>query len=163
MSSVQQTVSLLTHPSITIIIFMGCRRSDPGIWRYLLLFGDACPAGCQSRCRRLFWLGDSGDESITHEFISLEIGNFLSGSGSCAKFEPFVRSLRADRFTTILTASSDLLNRGVALYHDRLDKTWSLTDCISFEIMRERGITDALTADRHLEQAGFNILLKSPQ
>ncbi|HEX4053319.1 MAG TPA: PIN domain-containing protein [Tepidisphaeraceae bacterium] len=100
---------------------------------------------------------------VTHEFILLEIGNFLSGSGSRAKFEPFVRSLRADRFTTILTASSDLLNRGVALYHDRLDKTWSLTDCISFEIMRERGITDALTADRHFEQAGFNILLKSPQ
>ena len=38
------------------------------------------------------------------------------------------------------------------------DKAWSLTDCISFIVMRERGITHALTADRHFEQAGFSIL-----
>jgi uncharacterized protein len=35
-----------------------------------------------------------------------------------------------------------------------------VTDCISFSLMRDHGITDALTADRHFEQAGFNPLLK---
>jgi uncharacterized protein len=38
-------------------------------------------------------------------------------------------------------------------------KEWSLTDCISFVVMKERGLTDALTPDRHFEQAGFKILL----
>jgi predicted nucleic acid-binding protein len=42
----------------------------------------------------------------------------------------------------------------------RPDKEWSLTDCISFVVMNERGITDALTSDHHFEQAGFQILLK---
>ncbi len=42
----------------------------------------------------------------------------------------------------------------------RPDKDWSLTDCISFVVMEEHGITDALTGDHHFEQAGFRALLK---
>ena len=42
---------------------------------------------------------------------------------------------------------------------NRPDKAWSLTDCISFAVMAERGLTEALTADHHFEQAGFRVLL----
>jgi len=41
----------------------------------------------------------------------------------------------------------------------RLDKEWSLTDCIAFVVIRDERITDALTGDRHSEQAGFRTLL----
>jgi uncharacterized protein len=41
----------------------------------------------------------------------------------------------------------------------RSDKSWSLTDCISFEVMRERGLSEALTADAHFRQAGFRALM----
>lgn len=41
------------------------------------------------------------------------------------------------------------------LFASRADKAWSLTDCISFRVMAERGLSDALTADHHFEQAGF--------
>jgi predicted nucleic acid-binding protein len=57
--------------------------------------------------------------------------------------------------------SSDLWTRGWALFSQRSDKSWSLTDCISFEVMRERGIAEALTADAHFEQAGFKAMLRS--
>ena len=46
------------------------------------------------------------------------------------------------------------------LFAKRPDKEWSLTDCISFIVMQEYGLTEALTADHHFEQAGFTILLK---
>jgi len=50
--------------------------------------------------------------------------------------------------------------RGIVLFRRRPDKEWSLTDSISFEAMREAGLTEALTGDRHLEQAGFLARLK---
>ena len=42
---------------------------------------------------------------------------------------------------------------------NRQDKDCSLTDCVSFVIMREAGLQEALTGDRHFEQAGFQALL----
>ena len=47
-------------------------------------------------------------------------------------------------------------------FEQRRDKEWSLTDCLSFLVMRDEGIAQALTGDKHFEQAGFTALLKSP-
>jgi hypothetical protein len=49
---------------------------------------------------------------------------------------------------------------GFGLYGGRSDKDWSLTDCISFAVMSERGLSEALTADHHFEQAGFQAVFK---
>jgi predicted nucleic acid-binding protein len=53
-----------------------------------------------------------------------------------------------------------LCARAFELYRNRLDKEWGLIDCISFIVMEERGITDALTADDHFRQAGFRASLR---
>ena len=50
---------------------------------------------------------------------------------------------------------------GLELYKQRPDKQWSLTDCVSFVIMQEMGISEALAYDKHFEQAGFIALLRS--
>ena len=60
----------------------------------------------------------------------------------------------------IIPATADLFDRGVQLYAERADKEWSLTDCISFVVMADEGLADALTGDHHFEQAGFKALLK---
>lgn len=60
----------------------------------------------------------------------------------------------------IVAASHEWFRRGVELYSDRQDKEWSLTDCISFVVMADEHLTDALTGDHHFEQAGFTALLK---
>jgi uncharacterized protein len=49
---------------------------------------------------------------------------------------------------------------GLALYNARPDKGYSLTDCISMELMRQEGLTDVLTNDRHFEQEGFRALFR---
>jgi hypothetical protein len=59
----------------------------------------------------------------------------------------------------IVHITEDLNEKGWALYRGRPDKDWGVIDCISFILMQERGITEALTGDHHFEQAGFIKLL----
>ena len=68
-------------------------------------------------------------------------------------------ALEHDPSVEVLPLSEALFRQGFGLYRQRLDKEWGLTDCISFMVMQERGITEALTADHHFRQAGFLALL----
>jgi predicted nucleic acid-binding protein len=77
-------------------------------------------------------------------------------------FADLLRHIRSDPRTTVVPVSSELLQHGIDLFTRRPDKTWSLTDCISFVAMSQRGLTDALTADHHFLQAGFRALLLEP-
>ena len=70
----------------------------------------------------------------------------------------FIERLRSVHDVRIVPASEHLLWRGFELYQNRRDKAWSLTDCISFVVMADEGLTEALTGDRHFEQAGFAAL-----
>ncbi len=60
----------------------------------------------------------------------------------------------------IVPLDAGVQTRGLKLYAQRPDKDWSLTDCISFLVMSDEVLTDALTGDHHFEVAGFNALLK---
>ena len=55
--------------------------------------------------------------------------------------------------------SDSLLAEATGLYRERSDKDWGLTDCISFVLMQQHGVSEALTADQHFAQAGFKALL----
>lgn len=57
--------------------------------------------------------------------------------------------------------AEDYHNQAMNLLVNRLDKTYSLCDAVSFVIMRERGISEALTTDKHFQQEGFIKLLES--
>lgn len=98
--------------------------------------------------------------SVTSEFVLLEVGNALSKVRSRGKFVAFLKALRANPNARIVPVSKELLDAGFEFYSQRMDKDWSLTDCISFIIMDRRGLRDALTADHHFEQAGFNALIR---
>lgn len=98
---------------------------------------------------------------VTSEYILTEVANHLSSSRfGRQKFGEFLTSIESDRSTEVVAASRDLWSRGVALYLQRADKEWSLTDRISFVIIEERGLGEALTADHHFEQAGLRALLR---
>ena len=93
------------------------------------------------------------------EYVLVEVANFFCPLGARNLFVTLAEQLRSSRTVTIVPSSSDLFWRGIKLFDARPDKEWSLTDCISFEVMAELGLTDALTADHHFEQAGFRALL----
>lgn len=96
---------------------------------------------------------------LTSEFVLIELGNWLAETAQRRVMGEFVRRLHSDPRTTILPADSAWTSLGLELYVSRRDKQWSFIDCISFQMMRQHGVTDALSADHHFTQAGFNALL----
>ena len=96
---------------------------------------------------------------VTTAWVLTEVADALSARVDRQGAVRLIRALRADPECRIVPASEDFFERGWRLYVRRPDKDWSLTDCISFVVMRDNGITEALTADHHFEQAGFTILL----
>ncbi|MCI0361213.1 MAG: PIN domain-containing protein [Planctomycetaceae bacterium] len=100
------------------------------------------------------------DERVTTEFILLELANFLAKSSVRNLLPDLVQRLYDDPATTIVPCTTERFQRGLVLYASRPDKQWSLTDCISFQVMTERGLSEALTYDRHFEQTGFKALMR---
>ena len=97
---------------------------------------------------------------LTTEYVLWEFVNSLSASTNRGKVHAMLGCIEACPTIEIAWAASELFRSGLAIHAERLDKTWSLTDCISFVVMRQRAITDALTYDHHFEQAGFKALLR---
>jgi predicted nucleic acid-binding protein len=97
---------------------------------------------------------------LTTDLILLEVADALAKSECRPRIHDFMSRLRDSKTTEVIPASRDLLDRGLELYNQHQDKEWSLTDCTSMVVMRERGISLALTGDKHFEQAGFTALLK---
>ena len=71
-----------------------------------------------------------------------------------------VQEMRDSRRVRIVAQTAASFASGLALYRARLDKGYSLTDCISMQTMRKEGLTEALTNDRHFEQEGFRALFR---
>ena len=97
---------------------------------------------------------------VVTEYVLVELGSALARGKDRHLYVPFVQHLLADPDTVFIPAASPLFRRGLALFNSRLDKSWSLVDCTSFVVMKQRRLTDALTTDHHFEQAGFKVLLK---
>jgi len=97
---------------------------------------------------------------VTTDWIITEVADALSKVRTRQQVARLVENLRASPVWEIVPFSDSLFNDALAFYARHQDKEWTLTDCASFLVMQERGITEALTGDRHFEQAGFTALLK---
>ncbi len=97
---------------------------------------------------------------VTTRAITLEIGNALSKQRYRQSGLKLLEALESDPTVEIIALSESLYEKAFSLYQKRPDKEWGLTDCVSFVVMQERGITDALTTDEHFQQAGFRVLLR---
>ncbi len=98
------------------------------------------------------------EDLVTTDWVLTEVADALAESTMRRLVPQFIRDLARDRKVQLIRASEELFARGLQLYQDRPDKDWTLTDCISFVVMSESEITDALTGDRHFQQAGFKAL-----
>lgn len=90
-------------------------------------------------------------EIWSHDGILIEVANSPAGD--------FIERVYKTANTKIAAVTRKLVKQALELYGKRLDKAWGLTDCMSFVLMQEEGLSDALTMDHHFDQAGFRIML----
>ncbi len=100
---------------------------------------------------------------VTTRAVVIEIGNAQSKPRYRSAAVVLLDALDADPRVEIIAVTEDLYSRALTLCRARPDKKWGLTDCMSFVVMRERGITEALTSDEDFEQASFRALLRQNQ
>ena len=94
---------------------------------------------------------------LTTSFIFDELVTFLNSRGKHAKAVEVGEQLLRSQLIEFVEVDHSLFNEGWEYFRQHQDKTYSLTDCISFVLMRNEGIRTAFTFDKHFEQAGFEI------
>jgi predicted nucleic acid-binding protein len=92
---------------------------------------------------------------VTTDAVLLEVGNALARNFKAESIQIIEHFIAADE----IHLNADLFRRAFELYRSHGDKAWGLVDCISFVVMRELNLTEALTADIHFEQAGLTALI----
>jgi len=97
---------------------------------------------------------------VTTSWVLTEVADALNAPHQRATACLLYDTLQKDPRVTIVPPDRVVYERGWELFRQRADKAWSLTDCISFVVMNDSNVREALTGDHHFEQAGFVALLK---
>ena len=114
----------------------------------------------QSANRIMAELSEKDTKLFVTEMVLVEIANALSAIELRARAVILIDELQTLPNVEIIWSSIELFESAWSLYRERPDKGWSLTDCASFVVMKEREINLAFTSDKHFEQAGFVRLLE---
>jgi predicted nucleic acid-binding protein len=136
---------------------LGAVFADTAYWIALLVKQD------QYHERARAWTPLINGRITTTGLVLLETANTLARPAWRASAVALIEHLQQRPDVDIVPPEPALWPRGWTLYRDRPDKGWSLTDCVSFLVMQEARLTDALTTDEHFRQAGFRaVLLEDP-
>jgi uncharacterized protein len=98
------------------------------------------------------------DMLVTTSFVLDEVATYFNSRGHHSKAIDIGRYL-------MTSPSVRLIHVDEAIFHDAWrwlarheDKRYSLTDCVSFVVMKQLKIKAALTFDKHFAQASFQVL-----
>jgi predicted nucleic acid-binding protein len=106
------------------------------------------------------WAAAIDERLVTSECVLWELVNTLSAPVDRPKAHEAIAEIRSSVNWELVYTTPALFSEGLSLHQQRPDKYWSLTDCISFVVMQQRDLQQALAFDHHFEQAGFEPLLR---
>jgi len=107
------------------------------------------------------FLASYGGRLVTTEWVLMEVADALSAPHARKLAIEFLQSIRSDPNYEVIGYDADTYGEGFECFASHHDKGWSLTDCISFGVMRKRQLNQALTGDRHFTQAGFHAVFEA--
>jgi uncharacterized protein len=131
--------------------------ADSGYWIALLSPRDNLHHRAKEIARQL---GDA--RVVTSELVLIEVLNIFADKGAALRraAAETAQAIMADPNIEVVPHTRQLFTEAQALYGNRVDKAWSLTDCASFLIMDQRQILEALAHDQHFSQKGYRALLR---
>ncbi len=97
----------------------------------------------------------------TSDAVLVELANYCARGPLRGDAIASIAAIRAATDWTIAPFSAELLGAAEARYAAHADKNWSLTDCLSMEVMGAARVREIATHDAGFEQAGFRALLRS--
>ena len=100
-----------------------------------------------------------GEPLLTTDAVLLEIGNALARNFKQQAIE-IIDDFLSSNDVEIVRLTPQLFEHAYSLYRQYRDKEWGLIDCVSFVVMHDAGVSDALTFDQHFTQAGFRALMR---
>lgn len=100
---------------------------------------------------------------VTTDEVLGEVLNLINGRAPHLRpvAAAMVEGIRQDNRVHVVEQTRATFDGGLARYKGFADKQWSFVDCVSFELMARDSMTEALTDDRHFEQAGFVAVLRA--
>lgn len=130
---------------------------DTGYWIAILSKRDQWQAPAIAAKKALGHIRLVTTDEVLVEFLNAmgERGKHVREAAAKA-----VRAIIEDVNIEVVPQTRDGFVRGLKRYESRQDKGYSLTDCISMEIMESRGLTDVLGTDHHFAQEGLTVLIK---
>lgn len=130
--------------------------ADTSYWIALVSPRDQIHANAVSVTKQL-----SSVRILTSEMVLAEVLNSFSDAGPLRQaVASIVQRLRGNRDVIIVPQTSEQFENALRRYKQAADKSWSLTDCASFQVMEAEGIQAVLTHDQHFAQAGFEAWLR---
>ena len=104
----------------------------------------------------------SGEQLVTTQLVLNELLNPRSGTSRQRRRAAIalVDAIMQNPCIVVEPQTSEQFHNALARLRNRPDREWSITDCASFLVMERAGIREALTGDRHFEQAGFAAMLR---
>ena len=99
---------------------------------------------------------------VTTEMVLVELLNYASKLGPHMRrlASNLIQNILRDASIEVVPQTSRQFREAASRYADRPDQRWGVTDCASFLLMEQRGMTEALAYDRDFQQAGFVALLR---
>lgn len=99
---------------------------------------------------------------LMHDAVLTEVLSFFSGQGARIRARAVESVRHALRQHEVVHVDQRMFHVALDLYAARPDKEYSLVDCMSMTLMRQRGVTHILTNDHHFQQEGFTVLSDVP-
>jgi len=97
---------------------------------------------------------------VTTDYVLDETASLLKARGKAHLLAGLFERVDLSRACRVEWTDSERFAQVCAGFLKHIDQPWSFTDCLSFLVMREFRLSDALTKDRHFEHAGFAALLR---